>query len=284
MNAHTVSAPSSSNVPARPADRGHVRRFLSDTRTLAKRNLVHIPRDPVEPALALFIPVMLLLLFGTVFGEVMAPPGTSNYTEFLLPGVLAMVMVYGIAGTATGIARDVSRDVMARFRSMPMSAPALLSGRACTDMVRATAELAVLLPLGFLLGWTWDSEPASVAAGLGLLLLFRFAMIWVGILLGLLARDPDAVAVVVYPLAFPLSVLSTTFMPPEAMPDWLVPIAEWNPISPVVEAVRDLFGNPTVGGDSWVAQHPLLLAVLTPLALIAICAPLAVYRFRRLSR
>ncbi|MDS1271661.1 ABC transporter permease [Lipingzhangella sp. LS1_29] len=265
------------------AERGTVRTFLADTRTIARRSLIHIPRAPEEPILALVIPVMLLLLFGTVFGEVMAPPTATTYMEFLLPGILVMVMMYGVAGTATGIARDVSREVMDRFRSMPMSAAAILSGRACTDLVRGAVELAVLLLGGLMLGWRWEGGIAAPAAAIGLLLLFRFAMIWVGILLGLLAPGPDAVGLVVYPLAFPLSVLSTTFLAPQSMPDWLVPIAEWSPISAVVEAVRELFGNPTVGGESWAAQHPLFLAVAAPLALVAVCAPLAIYRFRRLT-
>lgn len=270
--------------PQRGPRRGALRKGWSDTLVLARRNLVHMLRDPFEPMLALTMPVVMVLLFGYVFGEVMAPPGTENYRAFLVPAMVAMVMVYGIAGTASGVARDTGRDVMSRFRSLPMAPVSILSARALSDMLRGAVEVALLLGVGLLLGWRAEDGAAATMAAVGVLLLFRLALVWLGVLIGLVLPHADAVGMVVYPLAFPLTMLSTSFLPSEEMPSWLAPAVEWNPLSAVVTATRDLFGNPALPSDAWPAENALLLALLVPTAAIAVCVPLAVRRFRRLSR
>ncbi|WP_017583197.1 ABC transporter permease [Nocardiopsis valliformis] len=276
--------PARSTGPTPHRETSGWRKTWSDILVLAQRNLRHMVRDPFEVIMAITMPLLMVLLFGYVFGDVMSGTGADNYRAFLVPAMLAMVMLYGVAGTATGIARDTERDVMSRFRSMPMSPMAILGARTLTDMMRATVEIVLLIGCGVLMGWRFEDGPGGVLAAVGLLLLFRFALVWVGVLIGLYSPAPDAASMIVYPLAFPLSMLSTSFIPAAAMPSWLAPIAEWNPLSAVVTATRDLFGNPSLPSDAWPAENALVLAVAIPLLLIAVCVPLSLRRFRSLSR
>ncbi|MFL1380383.1 MULTISPECIES: ABC transporter permease [unclassified Nocardiopsis] len=273
--------PGTADAPPPPTGPGKV---WSDTLVLTRRNLLHMVRSPFEPVIAIAMPVVMVLLFGFLFDEVMSGQGAGNYREFLIPAMLAMVMVYGVSGSANGTARDVSREVMGRFRSMPMSPVSLLTARTAADMVRACLEVAALVPVGLLLGWRAENGFANAALAIALLLFFRLSLVWLGVLMGLLVPDPDASSMIVYPLAFPLTMLSTAFMPAQAMPSWMAPIAEWNPLSAVVSTLRELFGNPGVPADSWPADHAGLLAVAIPSALLVLCVPLALRRFRALSR
>ncbi|MFI7072861.1 ABC transporter efflux protein, DrrB family [Micromonospora sediminicola] len=256
---------------------------LVDGWVMAGRNLRHVVRSPEEIVLYFTLPIMFVLVFGYVFGSGMAVPGDGSYREFLLPGVFVMTMLYGLGATASAIAVDAGRGVVDRFRSLPMARSAPLSGRAGADLVRACLEMATLVVCGLLVGWRWREGLLAALGAVALILLLRAALTWVGILLGLLVPNPDTVGVVVFPLAFPLTALSNVFVAPELMPDWLGAVAAWNPLSATVAAVRDLFGNPGVGADSWPARHALLLAIAWPLALIAVAAPAAVRRYQRLG-
>ncbi|EWM63740.1 ABC transporter [Micromonospora sp. M42] len=240
---------------------------------MAGRNMRHVVRAPEEIIIYFSLPIMFVLVFGYVFGSGMSVPGGGNYREFLLPGVFVMTMLYGLGATASAIAADAGRGVVDRFRSLPMARSALLSGRAGADLVRACLEMTTLVVCGLLVGWQWRDGVGPALTAVALILLLRVAMTWVGILFGLLVPNPDTVAVVVFPLAFPLTALSNVFVAPELMPDWLGAIAAWNPLSATVAAARDLFGNPGLSGDSWPARHALELAVAWPLALIAVTAP-----------
>nr|WP_228532723.1 ABC transporter permease [Micromonospora sp. ANENR4] len=251
---------------------------------MAGRNMRHVVRAPEEIIIYFSLPIMFVLVFGYVFGSGMSVPGDGSYREFLLPGVFVMTMLYGLGATASAIAADAGRGVVDRFRSLPMARSALLSGRAGADLVRACLEMTTLVVCGLLVGWQWREGAGPALAAVALILLLRVAMTWVGILFGLLVPNPDTVAVVVFPLAFPLTALSNVFVAPELMPDWLGAIAAWNPLSATVAAARDLFGNPGLSGDSWPARHALELAIAWPLALIAVAAPAAVRRYRRLGR
>ncbi|MDW3848054.1 ABC transporter permease [Micromonospora sp. BRA006-A] len=259
-------------------------RALTDGWLMAGRNMRHVVRAPEEIVIYFSLPIMFVLVFGYVFGSGMSVPGDGSYREFLLPGVFVMTMLYGLGATASAIAVDTGRGVVDRFRSLPMARSALLSGRAGADLVRACLEMITLVVCGLLVGWQWRDGTGPALAAVALILLLRVAMTWVGILFGLLVPNPDTVAVVVFPLAFPLTALSNVFVAPELMPDWLGAIAAWNPLSATVAAARDLFGNPGLSGDSWPARHALELAIAWPLALIAVAAPAAVRRYRRLGR
>lgn len=261
-----------------------MRYAIVDGWTMTRRNLAHVVRAPEEIVIYFSLPIMFVLVFGYVFGSGMAVPGGGGYREFLIPGVFVMTMLYGLGATATGVAMDVSRGVVDRFRSMPMARSALVTGRSVADLFRALLELAMLVVCGLLVGWQWRHSLADALLGVALVLLLRFAITWVGIYLGLVTRNPDTVGVIVFPAAFPLTAISNVFVAPELMPGWLGTISEWNPLSATVAASREQFGNPGLGGTSWPAEHPLLLAVLWPLLLVAVFAPLAVRRYQRLSR
>ncbi|MBE1489886.1 ABC transporter DrrB family efflux protein [Plantactinospora soyae] len=259
------------------------RRALVDGGVMTGRNMAHVIRSPEEIMIYFSLPIVFVLVFGYVFGSGMTVSG-AGYREYLLPGVFVMTMLYGLGATASGIAMDVSRGVVDRFRSMPMARSALVVGRTGADLLRALLEMATLVVCGLLVGWQWRNGLGSALAAVGLILLLRIALTWVGIFFGLVVPNPDTVGVIVFPLAFPLTALSNVFVAPDLMPQWLGAIAAWNPLSATVAAARDLFGNPGAGGDSWPAQHPMVLAIAWPVILIAVFAPLAVRRYQRLSR
>jgi len=257
---------------------------VSDALTMGRRNLTHVVRAPEELVIYFSLPIMFVLVFGYVFGSGMAVTGAGSYREFLLPGIFVMTMLYGLGATATSVANDVSRGVVDRFRSMPVARSALVTGRSLADLCRALLEMTMLVVCGLIVGWQWRGGLADAAAAVGLILWLRFALTWMGIFLGLVVPNPDAVPIIVFPLAFPLSAVSNVFVAPHQMPGWLGAVAEWNPLSATVAASRDLFGNPGLVADSWVSRHPVLLAALWPLVLTAVFAPLAVRRYRRLGR
>jgi ABC-2 type transport system permease protein len=256
---------------------------VCDGWTVTRRDLLHWARQPAPVIVGLLFPVLLMLMFAYLFGGAMAVPGGADYTEFLLPGMFGMTMAFGLEATMIAVSTDVRRGVTDRFRSMPMAHSAVVVGRCGADLLSSTAGLAVLMGCGLVVGWRAHNGPAATLAAIGLLLLLRFALLWLGIYLGLVIRNPEAVTLVQI-LVWPVGFLANTFVAPETMPGWLGTIAEWNPLSSTVAATRELFGNPGWGGDSWVAQHAILMAVLWPAALVAIFFPLSVRRYRRLSR
>ncbi len=206
-------------------------RAVADGVTMTRRYLLHVVRSPEELIIYFSLPIVFVLVFGYVFGSAMAVPEDGSYREFLLPGVFAMTMLYGMGATAGGIAVDVGRGVVDRFRSLPIARSSLLVRRSLTDLCRAMLEVAVLTVCGLLVGWRWHNGLVDAVSAVGLLLLLRFSLTWVGIYLGLVAKDPDTVAVVVFPAAFPLTAVANVFVSPQLMPDWLGTIAEWNPLS-----------------------------------------------------
>jgi ABC-2 type transport system permease protein len=255
----------------------------ADSATLTRRYLTHLRHQPVELAGAIGFPILLVLMFVFLLGGMMAVPGGGEYRQALLPGLFTMTMLFGLSATMIAVVTDAQRGITDRFRSMPMSHAAVLIGRATADMVTSAVVLGVLLLVGVAVGWRATGGPAAFAAAVGLLLLLRFALLWVGIYLGLLVRGTGAVTAV-QTFEFPFAFLSGLFVAPATMPAVVGALAEWNPLSPTAAATRALFGNPGWGGDSWVATHPLLMAVVWPLVIIAVFGPLSVRRFREMSR
>jgi ABC-2 type transport system permease protein len=268
-------------MPRTPLQR--LRWAVVDAWTITLRDLAHWARQPAQIVVGLLFPVLMVLMFGYLFGGAMSVPDGGDYREFLLPGMFALTMVFGIEATMVSVTTDAARGVTDRFRSMPMARSAVVVGRSAADMLNSTAGLAVLLACGLVVGWQWHRGAGDALLAVGLLLLLRFALLWVGIYLGLLAKNPEAV-VAVQILVWPLGFLSNAFTAPSTMPGWLGAIAEWNPLSATASATRELFGNPGWGGDSWIAQHSLVMAVVWPLVLFAIFFPLSVRRYQRLSR
>ncbi|MEY9487914.1 ABC-2 type transport system permease protein [Streptomyces calvus] len=265
-----------------PDGRGRLYWLLSDVANIVRRGLTHYRRQPVNIAWQLGFPILSVLLYGYVFGSAMTVPGGGDYKDFLMPGMFVMTMAFGFINTATVVVHDSTKGVIDRFRSMPMASSAVVAGRGVTDLVVACAELAIMMLTALAMGWRPDGGWGFLAA-FGLLLWLRFALIWVGVWLGLLVPNPEA-AGGLFAVAFPLTMISSIFVAPQLMPDWLGWLAAWNPISSTAAAARDLFGTPAGGGDSWVEQHALLMAGLWPLVLTAVFLPLAVRRFQRLSR
>lgn len=252
--------------------------------TMTRRDILHWLREPTPIIVGLLFPVLMVVMFGYLFGGAMAVPGGGDgYREFILPGMFAMTMAFGLEATMVAVSTDAAKGVTDRFRSMPMAPSAVVVGRAGADMLNSVLGLAVIMVAGLLVGWQAHTGPASVLAAVGLLLLLRFALLWLGIYLGLVIKGPESVMAVQI-LVWPVTFLSNTFVAPGTMPGWLGTIAEWNPLSSTVAATRELFGNPSWGGGSWVADHALLMALAWPVLLIAIFFPLSVRRFQRLSR
>ncbi|MEV4718935.1 ABC transporter permease [Micromonospora noduli] len=275
MSAVSMPAPPVDLTPGRPA-------VLADSGTLIWRGLARWRRDPGALIASLGFNTLIVLMFAYLFGGALQVPGGGSYREFLMPGMFVMTMVFGISLTTVAVAEDLERGVTDRLRSMPVSPLAPLAARAVADMLFAAVTLGVLLLTGLAIGWRAHGGGGATMAAVGLILLLRFALIWVGIFLGLVARGQTAV-VAVQTLEFPLGFLSNAFVAPSTMPAWLGAVAAWNPLSATVGATRELFGNPGWGGDSWAAQHYPLLAVLWPLVLVAVFLPLSVARYRRLA-
>jgi ABC transporter DrrB family efflux protein len=263
---------------------GRAGRVVRDAWAMTTRNIAHVVRSPEEIAIYFSVPIMSVLVFGYVFGSGMMVPGGGSYREFLVPGVFAMSMLYGMGATGTAIAYDVNRGVVDRFRSMPIARSALVVGRSAADVFRALLEITALVVCGLLVGWQWHRGVGNAVLAVGIVLMLRVAITWIGIYLGLVVPNPDTVGIIVFPLAFPLTAVSNVFVAPELMPSWLGTVAEWNPLSATVSAARELFGNPGVAGDAWVSQNAMLMAIVWPVVLTAIFVPLAVRRYQRLSR
>ncbi|WP_326598385.1 ABC transporter permease [Streptomyces sp. NBC_01803] len=255
---------------------------VTDALTMTRRGFAHWARRPGRFAVGLAFPVMMLVVFALFLGGGMAVEGGGDYTEFLVPGMLTLTMAFGLEGTMIELAQDINRGILDRFRSMPISPSSILVGRSLLDMLSSAVSLLIMTGAGLAIGWRWHGTAAGAAAALGLLLLLRFAMLWAGIYLALVAGKPDlvqAVQILVWPVAF----LSNAFTSPGTMPGWMGAIADWNPMSATAGAVRELFANPGWTTDSWAAGHTVALAVAWPLLLLAVFVPLAVGRYARLS-
>lgn len=263
-------------TPGRPA-------LLADSVTLIRRSLAHWRRDPGPLVAALGFDIVMVLMFAYLFGGALRVPGGGDYREFLMPGMFAMTMVFGISLTTLAVSADLDRGVTDRLRSMPVSPLAPLVGRAAADLLFAVLTLAVLLLVGLAVGWRAHGGVGDTLAAFGLILLLRFALVWVGVFLGLVLKGQQAVAGV-QTLEFPLGFLSSAFVAPATMPGWLGAVAEWNPLSATVGATRELFGNPGWGGGSWAVQHAPELALIWPVVLVAVFLPLSVRRYRALER
>ncbi|MCQ9132021.1 ABC transporter permease [Streptomyces sp. IBSBF 2807] len=242
---------------------------------MTRRELAHWARRPGRVVVGLVFPVMLLLMFGYLVGGGRGVSG--DYLDYLMPGMLALTMAFGLEGTMLAVTQDLDKGVVDRFRALPMADGAVLVGRAAADMLQSAVSLAVLTAVGLALGWRPQGTPDAFLGAAALLLLFRFAMLWIGIHLALVAGRPEmvqAVQILVWPVGF----LSNALAAPGAMPDWLGTAVEWNPLSRTATAVRDLLAGP--GAD----PGHVAAAVGWPLALLAVFFPLAVRKFARMSR
>lgn len=273
-------------APALPRSfRSRLAWAVADAWVITGRDLAHWARQPgAVIANTLLFPLMIVLMFGYLLGGAMTVPGGGDYRDFLMPGMFAMTMVFGIGATVTAVSADIARGVTDRFRAMPMATSAVIAGRAAADMLSSAAALAVLTGCGWLVGWQPHRGAARAVAALALLLLLRFAFVWIGIYLGLTFYSSPEAVTAVRTLEFPIGFLGNPFVAISTMPVWIAAIAQWNPLSSTVSAARQLFGDPTGAHSSWITDHAVLEAIAWPLLLIAVFFPLSLHRYRRLSR
>ena len=250
------------------------------------RNLIHIKRMPEMLLDVTVQSVMFVLLFAYVFGGAINAPGGADYKEFLLPGIMVQTMIFSSATVAIGLTSDMQKGIVDRFKSLPISRSSVLVGRSISSLIHASIGIVVMGVTGLLIGWRIREGLVDALLAVGLLLLFGFAMIWLGIWVGSMMRTVESVQGLMFTVMFPLTFVANTFVPSQSMPNWLQPIAEWNPVSALTQACRELWGNgPAASGDaSWALHHPVLMSAVWSIALAAIFAPLALAAFRRRSR
>jgi ABC transporter DrrB family efflux protein len=247
---------------------------LEDTLVLARRNLMRIPRQPDLLIAYTVQPVMFVLLFVYVFGGAI-DTGSFDYVDFLMPGIIVQSIAFGGFVTALGLSEDVKKGLIDRFRSLPMSRAAVLLGRTGSDVPLNCLSLVVLLSVGFLAGFNFiGATVGEVALGIVLLLLLGYAFSWIFALVGLFSSTPETANSIGFTLIFPLTFASSIFVPAESMPDGLQQFAEANPFTTMADAVRSLWLDTPANSDVW-------MAFLWCFVLIAIFAPLAVTRYRR---
>jgi len=246
---------------------------------------MRIPRIPELAIFAILQSIMFVLLFAVVFGGAIPLPGGGSYSEFLMPGIFAQTIAFAAATTAIGMTDDINKGIIDRFRSLPMARSAVLTGRTLSDVVYNGGILIVLMLSGLAVGWRVHSSVLEFLAGVGLLLLFSFAMAWIGVWLGLSVPTVEVAQQVSFTTIFPLTFLSNIFVPPQTLPGWLQPVAEWNPVSALTAACRELWGNPNpYSAGGFPAEQPILLTLIWVVVLLAVFAPLGVRRYRLMSR
>jgi ABC-2 type transport system permease protein/oleandomycin transport system permease protein len=248
-------------------------RLVPDTLVMAERNLVRLPRNP-ELLIGFTIqPIMFVLLFAYVFGGAITTPG-YDYVDFLIPGIIVQNIAFGGFVTALGLAEDMTKGLIDRFRSLPTARASVLAGRTLADIATNALSIGVLLTTGLIIGFGFDAGVLEILGGFGLLLLFGYAFSWVFAVIGLSVSSPEAANGVGFTLIFPITFISSAFVPVASMPDGLEQVAAANPVTVVVDAMRALWLGAPAGNSVWGA-------VVWCLVLIAVFAPVAVAKYRR---
>lgn len=256
---------------------------IADAAVIAKRNVIKIKRVPDVLVFVLISPIMFVLLFAYVFGNSIDIPG-SNYREFLIAGIFAQTVMFGATFTGAGIAEDMQKGIIDRFRSLPMSRSAVLAGRTISDVIYNVLSLAIMAVTGLLVGWRIRGSILDAALGFALLLLFAYAISWIMALIALFVPSPEVINNASFVVIFPMTFVANTFVPSESLPGPLKAFAEWNPVSTVTQAARELFGNIPAGTPeptAWPLQNPVLYTLLWVVGIVAVFAPIAVKRYEK---
>ena len=257
---------------------------FQSTWVIARRGLAHMRRQPEALTDATIQPIMFVLLFAYVFGGAIKVPGGGSYREFLMGGIFAQTLMFGAFGTAMALAYDRTNGAVDRFRSLPISRSAPLAGHAVASLIRASLPIVLMSLAGLVVGWRIHSSVGMAIAGYGLMFAYSFAVIWIGVMLAAWIATPEGVQGVAFVFIFPLTFIASTFVPISTLPGVLKTLAEWNPVSAVAGALRYLFGNPgghAPPGAPWSLQHPVAYSLIWIVALVVVCAPVAVRAYQR---
>lgn len=271
---------------ARPATLGgRLHQALGDIRTVTVRYVLRARSQPDLIIGSVLMPVIFIVLFGYLFGSAIHVPG-GHYRTYLISGLFAQMTIFSSSAVAVAVATDMSEGVIDRFRTMPIARPAVLAGRTLSGIIVGLPGLAVMIGCGLAAGWRAQDGLGPAVAGFALLLLFAFAMSWIGVLIGLIARSPQSADTLSMLPAFLLGFVSNVFVPIAGMPVWLKAIAEWNPVSAVVAAARQLFGTAQAGGTSgsWPLTHPVLVTAGMSVLMLGVLIPVCVRRYARQER
>jgi len=255
---------------------------LADGGIVAKRNLIKIKRVPDILVFTLMSPIMFVLLFAYVFGGSIGIPGL-NYREFLMAGIFAQTVIFGATFSGAGMADDMQKGIIDRFRSLPMSPAAVLIGRTGSDIVNNVLSLGVMSATGLVVGWRIRTSVPEAVAGFLLILAFAYAISWVMAYVGLVVPTPEVVNNASFMFIFPVTFVANTFVPSENLPGVLRTFAEWNPVSAVAQAARDLFGNvgPEATSGAWSMEHPVVYTLIWIGIILAVFVPLSVRRYQQ---
>lgn len=269
----------------KPTIESPVARLLSDGWITTRRNIFKLRRDPEIFIFTLIQPVMFVLLFNYVFAGAIAIPGI-DYTQFLMAGIFAQTIVLGSTYSGSAMAQDLKDGIIDRFRTLPMSPASVLIGRTSGDLVINAGSIVVMMTTGYVVGWRIQGTILEAALAVFLLLAFSYAFSWMMSFIGMSVKTPEIISNVSFLVLFPLTFLSNAFVPSSSLPAPLRVFAEWNPVSALVQACRELFGNVPPGapvGEAWTAQNPLLTVFLGMALMFAIFVPLAIRKFQNLN-
>jgi ABC-2 type transport system permease protein len=256
---------------------------LADGAVVAKRNLIKIKRVPDLLVFTSLMPIMFVLLFAYVLGSAIQTPGVS-YREFLMAGIFTQTVVFGATITGAGMAEDIKKGIIDRFRSLPMARSAVLIGRTTSDLVNNLVIVVIMALTGLVVGWRVHSSAFEFVAGVALLLLFAYAVSWMMAVIGLAVPSPEIVNNASFVIIFPLTYIANTFVPSDNLPGPLKVVAEWNPVSSVTQGARELFGNTSPQAppaDAWSLQHPVIYSLIWIVVILVIFVPWATRLYAR---
>ncbi|WP_149361932.1 ABC transporter permease [Lolliginicoccus suaedae] len=256
---------------------------VTDGITIAKRNLIKVKRVPDLIVFTALSPIMFVLVFAYIFGSVIDLPGIS-YREFLIAGIFTQTVIFGSTWTGLGMAEDMQKGIIDRFRSLPMSPSAVLVGRTTSDVAINVISLFVMSMTGLLVGWRIRTSVLDALLGFLILLLFAYALSWVMAVVGLWIRTPEVFNNASFIVIFPITFIANTFVPSDSLPSVLRVIAEWNPVSAVTQATRELFGNthPDMPApEAWPLQNPVLASLAWTAIILVIFVPFAIHRYQK---
>ena len=257
--------------------------WLNDGWITTRRNLIKIKRVPDILVFTTLQPIMFVLLFSYVYGGSIEIPG-STYQEFIMAGIFAQTIVFGSTYSGSAMAQDLKEGIIDRFRTLPMSPSAVLVGRTNGDLFINALSMVVMMATGLIVGWRINSSPLEAIAAIALLLLFAYSFSWVMAFIGMSVRSPEVINNVSFIILFPLTFISNAFVQTSTLPTPLRVFAEYNPVTALVQAARELFGNaPPVTTGTWLIQNPVLTCLIGIVVLLVIFVPLSVWKFGRIS-